>query len=731
MAYATKAPRDGAKSPALAKTLAKLLAYEQAANIADTLGEEDEADGCPGLKTIGYEVERKYQIDKRSREDWEASAHKAMDIALQVRQPKNYPFQGAANIKYPLVTVAALQFGARAYPAIIDGNRIVKGQVLGKDTGIPIQQQPTMQPGMGGQAPGPAAGQAPMPQDQPGQPNPQPQQWQVPPGAKRAKADRVAQHMSYQLLNEMEEWEEDTDVLLHHLPIVGCCFRKVWRSEELGRNKSEMVPAVHLVVNNRVRSLNEPVPVTHEIYLYPQEIEERMRSGTFLELELPDAPAAPQRDGEPMPDADDKDAPHLFLEQHCYLDLDQDGYREPYIVTVHKDTCTTVRIVANYRMEDIKHDDKRILRIPKEQYFVKYSFIPDPKGGFYDIGFGKLLESLGETIDTTINQMLDAGHLQVAGGGLIGAGVRFKKDKVEVSPGKYTQVQVSGRLSDQIHTHQFPGPSAVLFNLLGMMVEAARDITAVKDILTGDTGDKGVQTATTTLALIEQGLKVFTAIYKRVYRSLKDEFKLLFALNARYLSDQEYFTFLDEQQVVAKSDYDLKSMDICPVADPKMVTDMQRSARANVLMQIGAHPTLGPAQNPIEALKRIYDSLGMEEPEKLIVQQQGPSPIQQLEMAEKASLIEKNKGAAARDQADAEKKHIEAKLAPAIVSHAAHMAENTTRIDAARLALDHTVELTAADQAHNELIQAGEHADRKFENDKLALKAKTSKSEAA
>jgi chaperonin GroES len=682
--YSGASSKPKTKSKKLDAVLARLLELEQSENIAETLTDEDEEGGLPGLTSIGYEVEKKYQIDKKSREDWERSADKAMNIALQVRQPKNYPFENAANIKYPLVTVAALQFGARAYPAIVDGNRIVKAQVLGRDDGVPAtgpDGQPIMIPG----PPGPD-----------GQPQPVPQ-WKLEPGAKRAQADRVSAHMSYQLLNEMEEWEEDTDVLLHHLPIVGCCFRKVWRSAELCRNKSEMVPAIHLVVNNRVRSLNEPVPVTHEIYLYPQEIEERQRNKTFLDVELP-RPTSIQKEGEVV-DESDEDAPHLFLEQHRYIDLDGDGYREPYIVTVHKDTCKVVRIVANFRMEEIKHDDKQIIRIPKEQYFVKYSFIPDPKGGFYDIGFGKLLESLSETIDTTINQMLDAGHLQNAGGGFISTAIRLKKNKITVSPGKYEQVEVTGGdVRTAIYSHQFPGPSAVLFNLLGMMVDAARDITAVKDILTGDTGEKGVQTATTTLAMIEQGLKVFTAIYKRVYRSLKDEFKLLFRLNAQHATDQEYFTFLDQQQAIAKADYDLKSMDIMPVADPKMVTDMQRAARANVLMQISGSP-LGVMQNPQEALKRVYDSVGMEEAEKLIVQQQGPSPAEQLAMMQGMSEVEKNKAAATKDEALAAAALVEAQLAPLKFEHEGHMAENKARIEAAQVEQQGQQAADAADRA--------------------------------
>jgi hypothetical protein len=263
--------------------------------------------------------------------------------------------------------------------------------------------------------------------------------------------------------------------------------------------------------------------------------------------------------------------------------------------------------------------------IPKEQYFVKYSFIPDPKGGFYDIGFGQLLESLGETIDTTINQMLDAGHLQNAGGGFIGTGIRLKKGgQIKVSPGRFEQIETTGKLSDQIHMHQFQGPSPVLFQLLGMMVEAAKDITAVKDILTGDTNGK-VQTATTTLAMIEQGLKVFTAIYKRIYRALKDEFKLLFELNARTSTRRPitpstmsrkwsrsptttWRRWISARWLIRRWSRTCSAC-ACAVADA--------DCRASRVWAI---------QDAQEALKRIYDAAGVQEPDKLIKKQQGPKP---------------------------------------------------------------------------------------------------------
>lgn len=640
MAYDTS--KDKKRSPDLAKTIAKLAEFEQSDNIAEIILDRGD-DGQVELDKIGFDIEHKYKIDKQSRSEWEGSAERAMEIALQVRKPKNYPFEGAANIKYPLVTVAALQFGARAYPAIVDGQRIVKAQIVGSDDGIPEINPDTKEP---------------MVDPLSGEPI-----WAKPPGEKRAKADRVSRHMSYQLLNEMVEWEEDTDVLLHHIPIIGCAFRKVYRSGELNRNKSEMVPAIDLVVNQKVRSLDEAPAVTHVICLYPHEIENKKRAGEYLDIDLGNAAPSEGADGS------DEDAPHTFLEQHRYLDLDGDGYREPYIVTVHKDSCKVVRIVANYDIEKIRDNGKRIIFIPKEQYFVKYSFIPDPKGGFYDIGFGKLLESLGETIDTTINQMLDAGHIQNAGGGLIGTGVRLKKNKLMMSPGMYHQVEVSGDIRAQVFPFQSQGPSTVLFQLLGLMIEAARDITATKDILTGDTGGK-TQTATTTLALIEQGLKVFTAIYKRIFRAMKDEFKLLFELNAKFIDEKQYFTFNDEQEVVEAKDYDIAAMDICPVADPSMVSDMQRQAQSQLLLQVAEHPMLGQLQDGTEVLRRVYDAARIPEFEKLI-KKQDPMAAQMQQQAavteidKVASEAERNRAAAQKDQAESAKKVTETQLLPA------------------------------------------------------------------
>jgi chaperonin GroES len=622
------------RTPRIDGVTNRLKQFMAADNIVPLLDDEV-------LAPIGGMVCREYEIDRRSNSEWLESAKRALEVARQQPKPKNYPFPGAANVQWPLVTVAALQFNARAYPAIVDGDNIVKAKVVGSDKGIPAKQQAPQGgiSGPGAQMPqmgAPAAGGPPMAPQMPGQP--QEQQWEVEPGSKRAKADRIAAHMSYQLTEEMPEWEEDTDTLLMQLPIVGTAFRKVYFDPIEGRNCAKMIAGTELIVHRATRSLDTCPRISECMAFYPHEIQERQRSGIWIDDWEPGESANGDGDG---------DALHEFLEQHRYLDLDGDGYREPYIVTVHRESEKVVRIVANYAVDDITMGPTKVERIKRRDYFVKYGFIPDPSGGFYDIGFGWLLESLGASINTTINQMLDAGHIQNAGGGLIGSGLKFDKGRITLEPGVYKTVGSTGQdIRNAIYNWEHPGPSAVLFNLLGLMLDAAKTITAVQDIMTGD-GKDANQTATTTLALIEQGMKVFTAIYKRIYRSLKQEFKLLFRLNAEHLPQEAYFTVMDEEKAIAREDYDPDAYDVCPQADPRLVTEMQRLARAQLLMgTMEFNP--GGAQ---EILSRYYRAIGEEDVEKLLPKAQ-PDPIA-IKGAE--AEIRKTEAAAAKDETQAMK----------------------------------------------------------------------------
>ena len=554
-------PQVSPQQRQLQEAMARLSKLATVDNVAEHIEEAE-------LNKIGMRVVREYKIDKDSRADWEETAKRAMKMAKQVKEPKNTPWPGASNVKYPLLTTAALQFAARAYPAIVDGPRIVKCAVMGRDEG----------------------------------------------GVKAAMADRVSQHMSYQLMYEVENWESDVDTALHQIPIIGCAFKKVYADPQSDAGfGDDLVSAFDLVVNQKAKSFETVPRVTHSFSLYPNEIEERQRDGRFIEADL----TLNSNDG------DDDDAPHMFLEQHRYDDLDGDGLKEPWIVTVHEDTQKVVRIKPAFKMDAVKYDMQRgkITKIPRVQYFVKIPFVPDPEGGFYDIGFGKLLESISDVIDTTINQMMDAGTLQNAGGGFMGGGIQPNKSKIELKPGQYQTVQANGQdLRASIVNLEHPGPSPVLFQLLEMMIAAGKDIAAVKDVLTGETPSN--QTATSTMAAIEQGLKVFSAIYKRIFRALKAEYRLIYEINKTSLNQPKYVALLDEPVEVTSHDYH-DEFDVMPVSDPNSITDMQRMAKASFVMEQVKEGN--PCINPFEATKRALEAARIDDVQKILVQPQ-PDP---------------------------------------------------------------------------------------------------------
>ncbi len=426
-------------------------------NLATVLTEEV-------VSRIGQDVIRDVEIDLTGdREEWLKRYDTWLDMAMQVRRAKNFPWPGASNVKYPLLTTASIQFQARAYPAIVDGANLVKGRVLGPD----------------------------------------------PDGTKRARADRIGQHMTWQLLYRMPGWEEETDRLLLMLPITGSVFRKTYHDTVARLNVSEMVPADDFIIDYWAKSLDSAPRYTHRLRYYPHEIRERVISDLWLDVRAEPDDA----------DSGDEDALRVFYEQHRQIDLDGDGYPEPYVVTCTKDgkvarivpcfgpeevTVTSAQGIVKFveAMEQGIEPDE-VVRIERRQYFTKYGFIPAPDGSFYDIGFGWLLQDLSESIDGTINRMMDAGALQNAGGGWISTAVNMRGGDTKFRLGEWKRADVTGPMSQAVYPLPAPGPSAVLFNLLQLLISSAKDITSVQDIMTG--GQQPANTpATTTIAQIEQ-----------------------------------------------------------------------------------------------------------------------------------------------------------------------------------------------------------------------------------
>ena len=561
-------------------------------NIADDLDKDQ-------LHKIGKSVVDGFETDLASRRPWEKDLESWTKLALQIADTKTFPWNGAANIKYPLLATAAMQFAARAYPTLVPSNgKIVKCRVAGAD----------------------------------------------PTGEKTARAERISTHMSFQLLEQMDGWEEDMDKLLIALPIAGTVFKKTYWDSGKQQNCSKLVLPKNLVVNYYARCIEDAERISEVILMSPRKVKERQNEGIFLDTHLPrpsgnDVLANDRVNRSFQLEADDdKTTDYTLIEQHCFLDLDEDGYAEPYIVTVEYGSSRVLRIVPRYTNESVMVSEKgKVIKIEPIQYYTKYDFIPNPDGGFYSIGFGRLLGPLNESSNTIINQLVDAGSLSNLQSGFIGKGLRIKMGEAKFSPGEWKAVNATG---DDIKKQIFPlpvrDPSPVLFNLLDLLLKSGKELASVAEIFVGKMPGQNTP-ATTTMATIEQGMKVFTAVYKRVYRSLAKEFQKLYVLNREYMNPEEYVEVLDEP--VQQMDYLGSENDIIPAADPTAVSNQEKQAKVQALMQILNLGTI----NPMAVTKLYLEAFEIPNAESYInqPQPQGPSPEQQ--QAEAKMQLEQQK----------------------------------------------------------------------------------------
>ena len=596
----------------------KLDVLSDSDNINELLTDEQSA-------KIGALVKNSYQADKDSRRRWESSMEEAVKLALQITEPKTYPWPDAANVKFPLITIASMQFAARAYPALVKAPDLVKFRVQGKDD-----------------------------------------------GQKAARAERISSHMSYQLLEEDEAWEEGQDRALLALPILGCVFKKSYYDVTKGHNCSTSVLPKNLVVHYYAKSIEDCERKTEIFQLSPRNIRERELRKIYSEHEftsasLPEADDADQRQGI-TPPYDSKDRPRTLLEQHCYLDLDGDGYEEPYVVTIDKDTSKVYRIVNRFgkitteqsvKIEDLQKrisalaeglqapqqgqpvspqqlaqlqqaeqtinamqeqvkklasEKPKVLKIAAIEYYTKYSFIPSPDGGFYDLGFGALLSPLNDSVNTLINQLIDSGSMNNSSSGFIGRGARIKGGKLRFEPNEWKRVNVSGQnLRDSIVPLPVNPPSPVLFQLLSLLISYAERVGSVTDAMVGENPGQNTP-AYNMSAMLEQGLQVFNGIFKRVYRSMRGEFRKLYNLNAIYLDEEQYFSYHDSDTQVLRTDYTADSKDLIPAADPNAFSNKEKTQKA---MMVSERAQMVPGYNPIVVEKRWLSAIEAPDAEEL------------------------------------------------------------------------------------------------------------------
>lgn len=595
-AYTPGAGMDSAPQAPTGDEQPPIRALLESTNIAENLDEDK-------LREIGANCKRGFEQDLESRREWEQNIDEWTKLAIQSKEARTYPWPKASNIKYPLLSTAAMQFNARAYPSLVPSDgRIVKAKVIGKD----------------------------------------------PTGEKQKRAEHTSIFVSYQLIDEMEGWEEDMDKLLIMLPIVGSMFKKTYWDSMLEKNQSKLVMPKNLVVNYWTKSLEQSERVSEIIEMSKRLYQERVNAELFLDTDI-GSPKTPEGSNG-APD-NDSTTPYIFIEQHTFLDLDDDGYEEPYIVTFHRQSGTVLRIVARFDELGLKVDnDGKVIYIEPIEYYTKFGFIPNPDGSFYDIGFGVLLGPINDSVNTLINQLVDAGSLSNLQSGFIGKGLRLKMGEARFQPGEWKAVNATADdLKKQILPLPVKEPSMVLFTLMGSLITSGKELASVAEIFVGKMPGQNTP-ATTTMATIEQGMKVFTAVYKRIYRSLAKEYKKIYRLNEVYLNPQTYVEILDDN--VNPDDFKAIGYDICPGADPSAVSQTERLLKAQGLVELLPMGIL----DPLEVVTRVLEAQEQPNIQKLFhpqVQQTGQPPqkpdpkAQELQMkmqaeAQKAKLQQDN-----------------------------------------------------------------------------------------
>lgn len=531
------------------------------------------------LAKMGDAVATGYEEDENSREDWLKNNKDWLKLALLVRENKTFPWPRASNIKFPLIATAAMQFSARAYPSLV-----------------------------------PAAGSlvtTSLPQKHPNK-------------ALVQAARRVSNHMSFQLRHVMQGWEEDMDKLLMTAAICGVIFKKTYYDAVAKKNISALVYPENLAINYHAKSLDSAYRKTEILYYHPNDVRAKvLNDEEFLDVlgeEQPNVEAAPKKEfivHKLNAPAQDSSTPHVFLSQHTYWDLDEDGLEEPYVITVHKDSKKVVRVVARFDQEGVTYNEKGdILNIKPVEYYTAFPFIPNPDGSIYALGFGSLLGPLNISINTLINQIVDSGTLNNLQSGFIGKGLRIKMGDTALRPGEWRVVNATG---DDISKSIFPmpvkEPSGVLFNLMQLLIQSGNQLASIAEIFVGKMPGQNTP-ATTTQETVQQSMAVFTAIYKRIYRSLESEFKKLYRLNKlnpETIQQEKDLAGIDLQA----SDYDFPDWMIVPGADPSGDSFAARQQKMQFIGQLIPMGTINPqvfTQKSLEMLELADIDEWMQQP---------------------------------------------------------------------------------------------------------------------
>ena len=542
-------------------------------NLAEDMSDET-------LQRLSNQLLDDYKKDRVSRKDWETSYTNNLDLLGIKHTEMTRPFKGSASVTHPLLSEAVTSFQAQAYKELLPSQGPVKTRVLGVEDNEKMYQ-----------------------------------------------AQRVQDFMNYMITEEMEEYTPEFDQLLFYLPLAGSAFKKIYYDALMERAVSKFIPAEDLVVPYFATDLKDAPRITHVLKQSENDLLKKMATGFYKEVDLmkPEKKENKIQDKynelEGVKPVETNDYIYNVLEMHVDLDLsdyiaeneeDKINIKIPYIVTIEESTRKILSIYRNYAEDDAK--------FTRKEYFSHYKFLPGL--GFYGFGLIHMIGGLSRTATTALRQLLDAGTLSNLPAGFKSRGMRIRDDDQPIQPGEFRDVDApGGNIRDQFQLLPFKEPSTTLFNLLGFCVDAGRRFASIADQQVGD-GNQAAAVGTT-IALLERGSRVMSAIHKRCYYAMKQEFKLLGKVISEYLPPEYPYAVYGAERVIKVQDFDDR-VDILPVADPNIFSMSQRVTLAQTQLQIAqSNPQI---HNLHEAYRRVYEALGTKEIPQILKPDPKPFP---------------------------------------------------------------------------------------------------------
>ena len=543
-------------------------------DIAEWYGNMTEDMDEDELTDIAATVIENFEADKDSRAEWESMFERGFDLLGLKLEQGSEPFEGACTAVHPLLIESAVKFQSKASGELFPANGPIKSQILGKST-----------------------------------------------QEKELQANRVQNFMNYQVTEQMPEYFDEFERMLFHLPLIGSAFKKLYYDATVKRPKSEFIPIDQFYISYYATDLSNADRYTHVIYRSPVELKRDIKAGVYEDVELsspseyPSTPFSEKMDtiiG--LSPTSDNDPQYVLLEQHCYLDIEEEDIPLPYIVTVEQQSRQILSIRRNYKQDDPNKE--------KVNHFVHYRFVPG--FGFYGLGLIHFLGNLTMSATAAMRSLIDAGQFANLPGGFKAKGVRMVGDNSPIAPGEFKEVEATGiDLSKAIIPLPYKEPSSTLFQMLNFVATAGQKFADSTEQVISDAASYGP--VGTTMALLEASSKFFTAIHKRVHKSQKDEFRILARINYDYLPEEYPYDVPYEDRSIFKQDFDGR-IDIIPVSDPNIPSNAHRMMMANMALQMAQQSP--PGMFNLEALNRtILNASNMPNLDEILPPKIEPQPL--------------------------------------------------------------------------------------------------------